>query len=91
MLTSGVVQLDAAGRLVVPKPLREAAGVRAGQPLCISCAEDGALVIRPLATGPSLVRRGRWLVVEAPPGAEPLTEQDVARTFQELREPAIRD
>ncbi len=83
------VTLDAAGRLVVPKRLREAAGVRPGQPLRISVDDRGRLEIEPLETGPRLERRGEWLVAVAPAGTPPLTAEAVERVRAELRERSL--
>ena len=50
--------IDAAGRIVVPKPLRLALGLKAGQPLEI-VAGDGRLEIEIAATPMKLQKRGK--------------------------------
>src|SRR6266849_5315465 len=50
--------IDAAGRVVVPKALRDALGLGAGQAVEITIA-DGRLEIDPAATPMRLARRGR--------------------------------
>ena len=50
--------LDDAGRLVVPKALRQALGLKAGQALEIR-AVDGKLEIEAAATPMQLQKRGR--------------------------------
>lgn len=79
------VSIDSSGRLVVPKQLREAAGLEPGMPLEIRL-HDGRLEIEP---GPRKVRL-EWhddvlVAVPEEPG-EPLTQEVVERTRQELRE-----
>lgn len=55
------VRIDKAGRIVLPKPVRDRLGLRAGARLQISEGPEG-LVLRPATTRSSLVRRnGRWL------------------------------
>lgn len=76
--------IDRAGRIVVPKELREAAGLVAGQALDIR-AVDGRIEIEPLATPVDLVDQGFGLV--AVPGVElpPLTADQVRDTLEQLR------
>lgn len=73
--------IDAAGRLIVPKALRDELGLVPGQELEIR-ARDGALVIEPLPTPVTLVRRGkRW--VAKPDAALPELTQDEVRAALE--------
>jgi len=53
--------IDRAGRIVVPKPLRQALGLRPGQPLEIR-AGDGRLEIEIASTPMQLRKRGKGLV-----------------------------
>jgi AbrB family looped-hinge helix DNA binding protein len=74
--------IDAAGRLVVPKPLREELGFRAGSELDLA-AVDGRLEV----SMPSRVRiedgpHGPRL---AAAGAEPLTAADVRALLERSR------
>jgi AbrB family looped-hinge helix DNA binding protein len=50
--------MDAAGRLVVPKAIREAVGFVAGQPLSITVTDAG-IEIAPAPRAIRTVRRGR--------------------------------
>jgi len=64
--------IDKAGRLVLPKELREQVGLRPGE---VTVTVDGAgLRVEPVATEHLVERRGRLLV---PTGGEPLTGADV--------------
>ena len=64
--------IDAAGRIVVPKPLRLALGLKPGQPLEIR-AGDGRLEIEISSTPMRLRKRGKGLVAVADSKLPPLT------------------
>jgi len=78
------VTIDAAGRIVVPKPLRQALGLKPGQPLEIRAGE-GRLEIEIAATPVKLQKRGKGVV--AVPDAElpPLTAEEVRETLERVR------
>jgi AbrB family looped-hinge helix DNA binding protein len=56
--------IDAAGRLVIPKEIRRAAGLTANMPLELRC-RDGVVEIEPAPVPVTLERRGRLLVAVA--------------------------
>lgn len=76
--------IDAAGRIVVPKPLRQALGLKPGQPLEIR-AGDGRLEIEISPTPMRLKKRGKGVV--AVPDAElpTLTAEQVRDTLERIR------
>lgn len=76
--------IDAAGRLVVPKALRQALGLKAGQVLEIR-AGDGRLEVEIASTPMALKRKGKAVV--AIPGRElpPLTVDQVRETLERVR------
>ena len=76
--------IDAAGRIVIPKALRQALGLKPGQPLEIR-AGDGCLEIEIAATPMQLKKRGKGVV--AVPDAElpPLTAEQVRDTLERIR------
>lgn len=78
------VSIDSAGRLVVPKKLREAAGLEPGMPLEIRL-HDGRLEIEPEPRKVRLVREGRLLVAVPEEPGEPLTQEMVEETLREIR------
>lgn len=59
------VTIDEAGRLVIPKPLRDRFGLTAGTRLHIE-AEEGRLLLSPERPEPSLVERDGFLVLDLP-------------------------
>jgi len=76
--------IDAAGRLVIPKALRQALGLKAGQAVEIR-AGDGRLVIDIAATPMRLKRRGKG-VVAVPEGKLPaLTADQVREALERVR------
>ena len=76
--------IDRAGRIVVPKLLRQALGLKPGQPLEIR-AGDGRLEIEIASTPMQLKKRGKGVV--AVPDAElpPLTVEQVRDTLERVR------
>lgn len=61
------ITIDAAGRIVIPKALRDELGFREGTPLTVT--SDGVGVrIEPVREGGRLVERGGRLVVESASG-----------------------
>lgn len=76
--------LDAAGRIVVPKPLRLALGLRSGQPLEIR-AGDGCLEIEIAPTPMSLKKRGKGPVALPKSKLPVLTTEQVRDTLERVR------
>jgi len=78
------VTIDAAGRIVVPKRLRQMLGLKPGQLLEIR-AGDGRLEIEMAPTPMQLKKRGKG-VVAVPDGELPtLTAEQVRDTMERLR------
>jgi AbrB family looped-hinge helix DNA binding protein len=67
--------IDRAGRLVIPKPLRERLGLLGGVEVEIRESADGLSIV-PLAAGPALVERDGLVVVESGSGTV-ITDDDV--------------
>jgi AbrB family looped-hinge helix DNA binding protein len=76
--------IDAAGRIVVPKSLRQALGLKPGQPLEIR-AGDGRLEIEIAATPVKLQRRGKGVVAVPEIEVPPLTAEQVRDTLERVR------
>jgi len=84
MIGSMIATIDAAGRIVVPKPLRQVLGLKPGQALEIR-AGDGRLEIEIAPTPMRLKKRGKG-VVAVPESALPtLTAEQVRDTIERVR------
>ena len=82
--------IDKAGRLVIPKAIREAARLEPGTEVEFRLV-DGRVEIEPAPLDIRLERRGKLLVAvprEAPPT---LTTAEVDKTLTELREGSVQD
>jgi len=79
------VTIDKVGRLVVPKPIRDEAGILPGMPLRIRVRE-GRIEIEPPTARYRLVRRKGFLVAESLEPLTPLTKEEVRETIRSLRE-----
>lgn len=78
------ISIDAAGRLVIPREVRRAAGLEPGMPLDVR-VEEGVVVIEPAPTPVIMARRGRFVVAQParPVPTLPLLKE---RTVRETRE-----
>jgi len=75
---------------VIPKALRQRAGLRAGMDLHLEYHE-GKIEIEPVRQPVRLVRRGSRLALAAPPGTRPLTHGQVNQILEEIREGRTRE
>ena len=76
--------LDTAGRIVVPKPLRDALGLKPGQVLEIR-AGDGRLEIEIVPTPMRLKKRGKGVVAIPDAKLPSLTAEQVRDTLESVR------
>lgn len=79
------VTIDRAGRLVVPKPLRDELGLRGGEELEISARDGVRLEIEVPATPMRLTRRGRIAVAVTDREMPTLTQETVRETLERVR------
>ncbi len=78
------VSVDSAGRLLLPKAIREKAGLNPGVPFEVS-ATKGHIEMKPAKPTVRLARQGRLTVAVAEDELAPMTEQEVLEIRQELR------
>jgi AbrB family looped-hinge helix DNA binding protein len=77
--------IDKAGRVIIPAPIRERAGLRPGTELEVRLEDTGVRLIRAVP-GPAIVRSGRRLVARATAPRKRLPELDVAALIEEERD-----
>ena len=78
------VALDPTGRLVIPKSLRQALGLKPGQALEI-CAAEGRLEIEIAHTPMRLKKRGKGVVAVPEADLPALTAQQVRDVLERVR------
>lgn len=76
--------IDAAGRVVIPKAIRDRLGLAGGETLEI-VEREGRIEIEPAPTPMRLVRRGRGPVAVAEGDLPPLTDDIVRSTIERTR------
>jgi AbrB family looped-hinge helix DNA binding protein len=76
--------IDSAGRIVIPKAVRDAVGLRGGEELEVS-ERDGRIEIETVPVPIRLVRRGKALVAVADGDAGELTDEIVRQTLERTR------
>ena len=72
------ITIDRVGRLVIPKEIREEAGIEAGMALEVRCRE-GRVEIEPRRRPIRIVKKGRLQVAEPVETGEPLTRAAVRK------------
>jgi AbrB family looped-hinge helix DNA binding protein len=77
------LRLDQSGRVVLPKPLRQRMGLRAGATLEVTEAAEG-LLLRPITQRPSLVERDGFLV-HTGQATQTLDWQQLSRDLEQER------
>jgi AbrB family looped-hinge helix DNA binding protein len=76
--------IDGAGRVVLPKALRDALGLRGGQEIEIS-VRDGRIEIQPVSVPMRLVDRSGILVAQPEEVVPALTREEVRDTLERVR------
>ncbi len=76
--------IDSAGRIVVPKTIREQAQLKSGAALDIRW-RSGVIEIEPAALPVSLIRRGKFFVAVPEKDVPALTSAEVRETQRNLR------
>lgn len=76
--------IDSAGRLIVPKALRQALGFKPGQILEVR-AGDGRLEVEAAPTPMVLKRKGKGVVAVPEGELPPLSSEEVRETLERIR------
>jgi len=84
MINTMTVTIDAAGRIVIPKAIRDREGLTAGTELEIR-AENGRIELAVPYAPSRLERRNGLLVLVAPPGSPAITQEMVNQWIEEDR------
>jgi AbrB family looped-hinge helix DNA binding protein len=84
MLSSMKASIDSAGRIVVPKALRLALGLKSGQPLEVR-ARDGRLEVEVAPTPVHLKKRGKGVVAVPERKLPTLTAEQVREALEQTR------
>ena len=82
--------IDMAGRLVIPKAIRDEVGLAPGSEVRI-VSRDGRVEIEPLARPFAIAKKGPFAVIEQPPEVPALTQRQVSETLRRIRERRERD
>jgi AbrB family looped-hinge helix DNA binding protein len=80
------LRLDKSGRVVLPKPLRQRLGLRAGATFEATEGPDGVL-LRPITQRPSLIERDGFLVHTG----QPVRAFDWEQLSEDLEQERLRD
>ena len=73
------ISIDRVGRVVIPKEIRDEAGIEPGMALEVRCRE-GRIEIEPRRRPIRIVKKGRLQVAESVETGEPLTRAVVRKT-----------
>jgi AbrB family looped-hinge helix DNA binding protein len=79
-----ITTIDAAGRIVIPKPLRERLGLTCGEPLRVQ-ERDGRLEIEPEPTPMALIKRKGGVVAVPHKRLPSLSDEVVRETLERSR------
>lgn len=79
-----ITTIDRAGRIVVPKPMREALGITARTELEVT-VDEGRIVISPVPVAKHLEQGPDGPVIVADDGAPPLTDEAVRLVLESIR------
>ena len=85
MENGSIATMDSAGRLVLPREIRDQAKLEPGTPLRIA-VRDGRIEIEPVPREVHVIRKGRIRVAVSAEDGEPLRNDTVRDTIASVRE-----
>ena len=77
--------IDSAGRVVIPRPIRTAAGLEPGTQIDIDVDDDGVISIQPAPANVRIVKRGRLYVAEFDESVPKIGEKEVRAVRNRIR------
>lgn len=80
--------IDRAGRVVIPKALRDRAGLQAGSEIEVNL-RDGLIEIAPPPPQGRLIRKNGLLFWEPAPGSPETTLEEINEAIRQLREERV--
>ncbi|MBY0496380.1 MAG: AbrB/MazE/SpoVT family DNA-binding domain-containing protein [Cyanobacteria bacterium] len=78
------ITMDAAGRVVLPKAIRQRARLKPGSPLEVRVV-DGRVELEPACAAATIEKRGWYAVAVLPPATPALTQDIVDETIDAIR------
>jgi AbrB family looped-hinge helix DNA binding protein len=84
------ITIDRAGRVVVPKPMREQLGLMPGQEIEIRVRDGKILEIEPISVPMHVERRGRVAVIVPDEPVPVMTADEVREVMERQRDPDRR-
>jgi len=82
--------IDSAGRVVIPRDIRDAVGLRPGAEVDLELDDDGTISIAPAAMEVKIVRHGKLhVMVPKKPIAKKMSNADVNRVLRRIRDRKI--
>jgi AbrB family looped-hinge helix DNA binding protein len=82
--------IDYAGRVVIPKAVRDSAGLAPGSAVSVEY-RDGSVHIEPICKTVKWIRKGSFVVARAPSGTPALTADRVRKIIEETRNERMRE
>lgn len=79
-----ITTIDTAGRMVIPKPIREALSLKPGHPLNVSVVE-GHIELEPTYLPVKMVEREGILIAEPQEAIPPITAEEIREALEQVR------
>ena len=77
--------IDSAGRIVIPRDIREAAGLEGGAEVDVELSDDGRVTIQAARSKMKIVKRGKLWVAEPEKPVKTMTTKELNAHIRRLR------